>query len=116
MADTKGHRDTLDIVINRIREGKMKSKTAHNENLPALNRIEGQIRGIQRMIGEGRYCIDIINQILAAIHALYRVEEKIFAKHIENCVKEAFLSKSEREINKKIDEIMKVAKRLRKLS
>ena len=94
----------------------MKSKTVHNENIPALNRIEGQIRGIRRMIGEGRYCIDIIDQILAAIHALYRVEEKIFAKHIEGCVKKAFLSKSEREINKKIDEIMKVTKRLRKLS
>ncbi|MDP3789316.1 MAG: metal-sensitive transcriptional regulator [Candidatus Omnitrophota bacterium] len=94
----------------------MKSKPVHNENLPALNRIEGQIRGIRRMIGEGRYCIDIVNQILAAIHALYRVEEKIFARHIEGCVKRAFLSRSETEINKKIDEIMKVTKILRKLS
>lgn len=92
----------------------MKFKTTHNENLTALNRIRGQISGIQKMIEEKKYCIEIINQILAAIHALYRVEERVFAKHIESCVSQTLRSKSEKEIQKKIREIMYVLERSRK--
>ena len=94
----------------------MKHKTAHNENLNALKRINGQVNGVQRMIGDGKYCIDIIIQIHAAIHALHRVSDKIFIKHIEHCVKDAFLGKSKSEKMKKVDEMMKVIKNLHKLS
>lgn len=90
-------------------------KTTHEENLVALRRIEGQIKGIQKMIEEGKYCIDILTQIHASIHALYRVAEKIFIKHIENCVVEAFQGKSEKEKLQKIDEILKVLTKMHKL-
>jgi DNA-binding FrmR family transcriptional regulator len=88
----------------------MRHKTTHIENLIALRRIEGQIKGIQRMIKEGRYCIDIVTQLHAVIHALYGVTEKIFVKHIERCVVDAFKGKSEREKHQKISEIMQIIK------
>jgi DNA-binding FrmR family transcriptional regulator len=90
-------------------------KITHKENLVALRRIEGQVKGIQKMIEEGKYCIEIVNQIQAAIYALYRVAEKIFIKHIENCVVEALRGKSEREKLQKIDEIREIIRRMRKI-
>ncbi len=94
----------------------MEHKTVHKENLNALRRAAGQINGVQRMVVDKKYCIDIIIQIHAAIHALHRVSDKIFIKHIEHCVKDAFLSKSKKEKIKKIEEMTKVIKNLHKLS
>ena len=51
----------------------MKQKTIHKENLVALRRAAGQVRGVKSMIEDEKYCIDIIVQIHATIHALYRV-------------------------------------------
>ena len=92
----------------------MKQKTIHQEQLPALKRIEGQIKGIQRMIDEKRYCVDIITQIHSIIGALYRVESNIFHKHIDGCVVHALKGKSESEKQKKIDEIVSLIQRFRR--
>jgi len=91
-------------------------KTAHNERLVALRRIEGQIKGIQRMIEDGAYCIDIITQLHAAVNALYSVSDKIFAKHVEHCVWTAFEKGGKIEKRKKVEEIMRVIKKLHKFS
>lgn len=93
----------------------MRHKTTHQENLIALKRIEGQVKGVQKMIEEGKYCVDILNQIHAIINALYRVAEKIFTKHIEHCVVDAFRGKSEKERREKINEVAEVIKRLHRL-
>ena len=93
----------------------MPYKTVHSENLMALKRIEGQVKGIQKMITDSKYCVDIINQIHAAIHALHAVSEKILIKHIEHCVVDAMKGRSERERVRKIDELMNIIKHLRKL-
>jgi CsoR family transcriptional regulator, copper-sensing transcriptional repressor len=84
--------------------------TRHDENLVRLARIEGQIRGIQRMIGEGVYCVDIITQIQAAESALKAVRSGILRKHMEHCVVEALGSGSKTKAGKKIEEVMKVLK------
>ena len=55
----------------------MGTNPSHVDNLVALRRIEGQVRGVQRMVEERKYCIDILNQIYAVKGALGRVEEKI---------------------------------------
>jgi len=89
--------------------------STHEKELISLRRIEGQIRGLQKMVDEKKYCIDIIIQIHAAINALYRVAERIFGRHLEHCVTDAFMGKSEREKRDKIEEIMEVVKRLHKL-
>lgn len=93
----------------------MDYRTTHKENLTALRRIEGQIKGIQRMIEEEKYCIDILTQLHAAIHALYRVAEKMFVKHIEHCVVDAFKGKSEKEKHQKISEIMQIIRKMHKI-
>ncbi len=94
----------------------MTHKTGHKENLNALKRISGQVNGVQRMIEDEKYCIDIIIQIHAAIHALHRVADRIFIKHIDHCVRDAFAGKSKKKTEEKIDELMKVIKNLYKLS
>jgi len=92
----------------------VKHKVTHGEHLVALRRIEGQVGGIQRMINEEKYCFDIVIQIHAVVNALYRVSEKILQKHIEHCVVEAFKSRSQKEKNQKINEIMGLVKKIHK--
>ena len=86
-------------------------KTTHEENLKRLARIEGQVRGLQRMIAEGEYCIDIITQIQAVRAALKSVSRNILKKHIEHCLFDAAKSGDEADMRVKIDEILKVLKR-----
>ncbi|MBU4342708.1 MAG: metal-sensitive transcriptional regulator [Candidatus Omnitrophica bacterium] len=92
----------------------MKQATVHQEQLPALKKIEGQVKGIQRMIDDKRYCVDIITQIHSIIGALYKVENNIFRKHIDGCVVHALKGKSESEKEKKIDEIIDLIQRFRR--
>ncbi|MFC1646480.1 metal-sensitive transcriptional regulator [Candidatus Omnitrophota bacterium] len=93
----------------------MKKNPSHEKNLVALKRIEGQIRGIQKMIEEGKYCIDITIQIHAAVNALNRVSEKVLARHIEHCVVDTFRDKSKKDRTQKINELMAVIKKLHKI-
>ncbi len=92
----------------------MKQTTTHEEQLIFLKKIEGQIRGIQRMIEEKRYCVDIITQLHSIVGALYRVEDEVFKKHIDGCMINAFKGKSETEKQKKIAEIVDLVSRFRK--
>ena len=80
----------------------------------ALRRIEGQVRGIQRMIKDREYCIDILNQILAVKGALARVEEKILQKHFQHCVTNAMTGSSEKQKQQKLDEILKLISQTRR--
>ncbi len=86
----------------------MKTNPSHENNLIALRRIEGQVRGVQRMIEERKYCINILTQIHAIKGALSRVEEKILEKHFRNCVTDAVKGASAKEKQQKMDEILKL--------
>ena len=57
-----------------------------------LNRIEGQIRGIARMIEEDRYCVDILTQVAAAQSALDALARKLLEHHLHGCVSKAIVS------------------------
>jgi len=92
----------------------MKQATTHEGQLEFLNKIEGQIRGIEKMIHDRRYCVDIITQLHSVIGALYRVENEVFKKHIDGCVVGALKGRSELEKQKKIDEIIELIARFRK--
>ena len=92
----------------------MKKHPNHTDNLVALRRIEGQVRGVQKMVEERKYCIDILNQIYAIKGALGRVEEKILEKHFQHCVTEAVQGASEKEKKQKLDEILKLIHQTRK--
>jgi DNA-binding FrmR family transcriptional regulator len=76
--------------------------------LARLSRIEGQARGVSRMIEEDRYCIDIINQVRAVRAALDKVEQEILRDHLQHCVAHAFHAGSERDRQIKIDELLEV--------
>ena len=79
--------------------------------LKRLSRIEGQVRGIARMVEEDRYCIDVVNQILAVRAALRRAEEEILHDHVGHCVEHAIASGNKLEQRKKVAEIMDVLSR-----
>ena len=78
----------------------------HSKEIIRINRIVGQMSGIQRMIEDRRYCPEILQQIKAAGAAIKALENKILEKHLRTCVKEAMLSKNPKEVEKKIDELM----------
>jgi DNA-binding FrmR family transcriptional regulator len=77
-----------------------------------LKKVEGQIRGIQKMLEDGRYCIDVVTQIRAAEVALHRAAEVILRNHLETCVTSAFRSGDEEDRRQKVDELMRVYSKL----
>lgn len=76
-----------------------------------LQRIEGQVRGLSRMVEENRYCIDIVTQLSAVQAALRRVEEEILKDHVAHCVEHAIESGNKTEQRRKIAELMDVVGR-----
>ena len=76
-----------------------------------LSRIEGQVRGIARMVDEDRYCIDIVTQVSAVRAALKRVEEEILRDHVAHCVEQAIVSGNRTEQRRKVIELMDVVGR-----
>ena len=76
-----------------------------------LGRIEGQVRGLSRMVEDGRYCIDIVTQISAVRAALRRVEQEVLRDHVGHCVKHAMQSDDVADQNRKIKELMDVLAR-----
>jgi DNA-binding FrmR family transcriptional regulator len=83
-------------------------KHAKASALKRLNRIEGQVRGLARMVEDDRYCIDIVTQISAVRAALKRVEEEILRDHVGHCVEHAIASGNKADQRKKIAELMDV--------
>jgi DNA-binding FrmR family transcriptional regulator len=76
-----------------------------------LSRIEGQVRGLARMVDEDRYCIDVVTQIAAVRAALARVEEEILRDHVAHCVEHAIKSGNAAEQRRKVTELMEVLAR-----
>lgn len=73
-----------------------------------LGRIEGQVRGLSKMVEDDRYCIDIVTQISAVRAALRRVEEEVLKDHVSHCVEHAIASGDKSDQRKKIAELMAV--------
>ena len=73
-----------------------------------LQRIEGQVRGLSRMVEADRYCIDIVTQISAVRAALRKVEEEVLRDHVAHCVEGAIASGNRADQRKKIAELMEV--------
>ena len=79
--------------------------------LKRLKRIEGQVRGLARMVEQDRYCIDVVTQIGAVRAALRKVEEEVLRDHVAHCVEHAITRGSKREQRRKISELMAVVGR-----
>ncbi|HEY1096618.1 MAG TPA: metal-sensing transcriptional repressor [Alphaproteobacteria bacterium] len=83
----------------------------YQAELPRLNRVAGQIEGIKKMIGERRYCPDILAQLRAARAALRTIEASILESHLGACVTDAVKQGNAAEKEAKISEIVNLFKR-----
>jgi len=88
--------------------------TPHHDELTRLRRIEGQVRGLQRMIEEDRYCIDILTQIRSVIGALESVSSSVLERHLHHCVAHALDSGSEAEKAARLEEVVAVIRKARR--
>lgn len=89
--------------------------TQHGDQaLRRLRRIEGQVRGIQKMVEQDRYCVDILTQTSAVIAALHGVEDLVMENHLNTCVADAMKSDDPNQKAEKIDEMMTVISKFRK--
>jgi CsoR family transcriptional regulator, copper-sensing transcriptional repressor len=79
--------------------------------LKRLNRIEGQVRGLAKMVEDDRYCIDVVTQISAVRAALRRVEEEVLRDHVAHCVEHAIASGNVADQRRKVAELMDVLAR-----
>ncbi len=80
----------------------------HESQIVRLNRIEGQVRGIKKMITEERYCIDILTQIRSVSKALDRVQDNILKAHLESCVRDSLSGDDSLDKEEKVNEILEV--------
>ena len=79
-----------------------------------LAKIEGQVKGLRKMVTGDRYCIDILIQTSAVISALKRVEDMVMEHHLNSCVVSAIRSNDEEQQREKITELMDVISKFRK--
>ena len=89
---------------------KVRTEKEQKDLINRLSRIEGQVRGIRRMLEEDAYCIDIINQVAAANAALNSFTKVLLANHIHTCVTEDVQAGS----SEKVDELVKTLQKLMK--
>jgi DNA-binding FrmR family transcriptional regulator len=83
----------------------------HVGQLSRLRKIEGQVRGIVRMVEAERYCVEILTQLRAARAALRRVEDSVLREHVEHCVAQALQSGDPAEQRGKVEELLDVLAR-----
>jgi CsoR family transcriptional regulator, copper-sensing transcriptional repressor len=77
-----------------------------------LRRIEGQVRGVLRMVEQDRYCVEVLTQISAVRAALHKVEEQILRDHVSHCVAGAFVSGDLVEQRHKVEELVETIGRM----
>ena len=93
----------------------MINEKVKEDSMTRLKKIEGQIRGIMKMVNQEKYCIDIINQITAAEKALDGVAKNIMKRHIESCVTEAIIQgEGQTKIEELIETVFKISNRRNK--
>lgn len=98
-----------DIPQWGMRQGMQKTTKA--ACLKRLSRIEGQVRGLSKMVEDDRYCIDVVTQISAVRAALRRLEEEVLKDHVAHCVEHAIASGNSAEQRRKVAELMNVLAR-----
>ena len=87
------------------------SNPDHIKNIHRINRIMGQLKGVEKMIVEKKKCMDILQQTRAATSAIKSLENNILYKHIDHCVTDA-IKKNNKDKNEKISEIQDLLKRI----
>lgn len=88
----------------------MKKGTSHKNQLDRVRRIEGQVRGVAKMIEEQRYCVDIVTQVKAISSALKSLEGQIIDQHMRHCVHQAVSSDDPQKREESYHEILRLFK------
>lgn len=83
---------------------------SHTSEISKINRVIGQLEGIKKMIGDNRYCIEILQQLKAARGASKNVELSILKRHMEMCLIKVVKSQDEVELHNKINELQSLIK------
>lgn len=86
-------------------------RTDSKATLNRLRRIEGQVRGLQRMVDEEAYCVDILTQVAAVQTALEQVAINVLDGHVRGCVAGAVAGDDEQEAERRLDELMDAVRR-----
>lgn len=73
-----------------------------------LARVEGQVRGVSKMIEEDRYCLDVLTQLRAVRAALAKVEQELLKDHLTHCIEDAIVSGNAAEQRKKAEELIEL--------
>lgn len=89
----------------------MNKNPDHSQEVQRINRIKGQLDGIKKMIEEGRYCPEILQQSKAIRSAIRSLERKILEKHLSGCVQKAFASGNKKEQEEKKQELLDIFKK-----
>jgi DNA-binding FrmR family transcriptional regulator len=92
----------------------MLDERGSKEIVKRLKKIEGQVRGLQRMVDERRYCMDILTQITSVVGALRQVERMMMRQHLDTCVTDTIKHGPTEEQQRKMDEVMKYFSNLRR--
>ena len=91
-------------------EHKNRSEDEIKDLISRLNRIEGQIRGIHKMVDEGAYCVDILTQVNAARCSLNSFSKVLLGSHIKSCVKDDVKNGSDEKIDELVELLQKMMK------
>ncbi len=89
----------------------MKKGAGHHSHLPRLKKIEGQVRGIAKMVEEQRYCVDILTQLKAVKSAVKSLEGKILEEHLNHCVHKAVSARNKKESEEMVKELIDLVKK-----
>jgi len=103
----------FNLLYTSIEYKLIMSNPDHIKNLHRINRIIGQLKGVEKMIVEKKYCMDILQQTGAVSSAIKSLENNILNKHIDHCVKDA-IKKNNKDKNEKISEIQDLLKKINK--
>ncbi len=76
-----------------------------------LRRIEGQVRGLQRMVDEEAYCVDVLTQVASVVSALEKVGTLVLKDHVEHCVRESIESGDRQKADEKVEELTTAVER-----
>lgn len=98
----------MGYLIWEYGKGAVMKAESKSRLLNRLSRIDGQVRGISRMVEEGRYCIDVLTQVRAARAALARVETEMLKDHLDHCIEGAITSGDAEEQRRKAGELIEL--------
>lgn len=112
-AEATPYLGSTDVSQAQPRRNSMLDETQQQAIVTRLNRIEGQIRGIRRMVQEPRLCVEILQQLSAAEAALNRISLAVFKFHVERCVPDG-IAKGEPEKSNRLAELVDIFDRFSK--